>query len=461
MSSMNADSSENRRRDAAMKTAERDIPPIESTFAQADAEASYPLPDDLPDAPPAPRASMGAAEALERLARGETLRDVRIDRLVFRGEFPGPVRMRNVVLVQPTFEKVGFAAEVKFEHCTIDRPRFNRNVTCAGDLDLRGSTLVKPMLRGLVVQGSLRCDNIRCRGRFLLASSRFNGPVRFWEARFEGWASFEGVTFADQADFRSVHADEGFVLKDCRFLNDFLFRGSSVSKKWDANGSRFEGLLDLSKAKLHDFVYLEGIEQGSDQRFAFQNAITERMLIRTEQLAGRLASEETGDHECAAREYALLKRVFEAAHRYEQEDWAFYRFKINQRLCCVRSWRRPWTKLNQFLNWVFLDIGCAYGTSPFRAVTAAAVMILAFALVYMVGIDGLHIDRVPFSGEPSTLPNRILIGLQTSVAAFTSGFGDLRDTGRGLMSLPLIAESLLGTLLWGLFIVAFSRKVIR
>jgi hypothetical protein len=54
-----------------------------------------------------------------------------------------------------------------------------------------------------------------------------------------------------------------------------------------------------------------------------------------------------------------------------------------------------------------------------------------------------------------------LIGLETSVAAFTSGFGDLRDTGRGLMSLPLIAESLLGTLLWGLFIVAFSRKVIR
>jgi hypothetical protein len=75
----------------------------------------------------------------------------------------------------------------------------------------------------------------------------------------------------------------------------------------------------------------------------------------------------------------------------------------------------------------------------------------------MVGIDNLHVDRVPFSGAPSTLPNRILIGLQTRVAAFTSGFGDLRDTGRGLMSLPLIAESLLGTLLRGLFIVAFSR----
>jgi hypothetical protein len=29
------------------------------------------------------------------------------------------------------------------------------------------------------------------------------------------------------------------------------------------------------------------------------------------------------------------------------------------------------------------------------------------------------------------------------------------------MNVPLIVEALLGTILWGLFIVAFSRKVIR
>ena len=54
-----------------------------------------------------------------------------------------------------------------------------------------------------------------------------------------------------------------------------------------------------------------------------------------------------------------------------------------------------------------------------------------------------------------------MIGALTSVSAFTSGFGDVRDAAQGWMNVPLIAESLLGTLLWGLFIVAFSRKVIR
>ena len=39
-------------------------------------------------------------------------------------------------------------------------------------------------------------------------------------------------------------------------------------------------LLDLGKAKLPDFVYLEGIEQGERQRFAFRNAVAERILIQ-------------------------------------------------------------------------------------------------------------------------------------------------------------------------------------
>jgi len=44
---------------------------------------------------------------------------------------------------------------------------------------------------------------------------------------------------------------------------------------------------------------------------------------------------------------------------------------------------------------------------------------------------------------------------------FTSGLSGIRDAAKGWMNIPLIVEAFLGTLLWGLFIVAFSRKVIR
>lgn len=88
-------------------------------------------------------------------------------------------------------------------------------------------------------------------------------------------------------------------------------------------------------------------------------------------------------------------------------------------------------------------------------------IILGFAIIYAAGINLLHIEKTPFDGPSSTIANRCMIAALTSVSAFTSGFGDLRDAAHGWMNLPLIAESLLGTLLWGLFIVAFSRKVIR
>src|SRR5581483_977028 len=177
--------------------------------------------------------------------------------------------------------------------------------------------------RNVTVKGKFGCDNIVCRGKFLVADSRFESPVRFWEAHFRGWAEFKKCEFAAEADFRSFHAVEGFIISNCKCAGDVLFRGSTVSKKWDGHGTRFEALLDFSKAKLHDFVYLEAIEQGERQRFAFANALAERLLIRTEQLEGRLASELVEDYGQAMHEYALLKRCFGALHRFDQEDWAY------------------------------------------------------------------------------------------------------------------------------------------
>lgn len=50
----------------------------------------------------------------------------------------------------------------------------------------------------------------------------------------------------------------------------------------------------------------------------------------------------------------------------------------------------------------------------------------------------------------------------TTVSVFTPGFsGDQLHQAHGWIWVPLACEALLGTLLWGLFVVAFSRKVIR
>src|SRR5437588_12992181 len=101
------------------------------------------------DLPEAPRARMAPQEALERLRRGETLQNVRIDRLRFKGDFPLPVRLVNVTLVQPQFDGAAFAAEVSFARCTIDRPRFNRPTAFGDDFCLTFSTLIFVRLRNV------------------------------------------------------------------------------------------------------------------------------------------------------------------------------------------------------------------------------------------------------------------------------------------------------------------------
>jgi hypothetical protein len=438
------------------------MPLPESELNKIEATLPPVEPEDTTEEAPV-RTEISAKEALERLRAGQPLENARVVRLTFRGDFPLPVRLKRVTLVQPNFDGAVFHGGVALHGCTLERANFGRPTEFHQDLDLSGSTLNRLQILRVTVRGKLHCDNVVCRGRFLVKDCRFEGGARFWEARFNGWAEFRGCTFTGESDFRSFHAEEGFNVSKCGFAGNVLFRGSTVTKKFDATGSRFDGLLDFSKAKLHDYAYLEGIEQGEKQRFAFANTLGERLRIRTAQLVGRLASEERRDYAEAMHEYAFLKRAFESLHRYDQEDWAYYRFKVNQRRCCGRSWWRPWTKLLQFADWLILDLGCGYCTDPFRAVRTAALLILVFAIIYVAGIDQFYLDkeRMPFGGQPDDWGNRISIGLFKSVAVFISGVSGIGDMARSWMNVPLILESLLGTLLWGLFIVAFSRKVIR
>jgi hypothetical protein len=402
-----------------------------------------------------------AAEALDKLRKGITLENVRIDRLVFKGEFTEPVRLRHCVLVQPRFEGAVFRGEVEFKRCTVERPQFGKKTEFTQGLSFAGATLKWMQLVRISVHGPFNVEYAHCRGKFHVVDSRFEDRVRFWETRFNGWVEFKNCEFLGEGDFRSFHAEEGFVLYNCTFAADVLFRGSSVGKKFEAKGSRFEAMLDLSKAKLHDYCYLEDIVQGDKQRFAFLNAVGERIRIHTKQLVGRLASEEDKRYADAMHEYAFLKQSFAALHRFDQEDWAYYRFKVNQRRNSSRSWWRPWTKVTQFLEWLLLDHGCGYCTDPFKAVRTAGLIILLFGLVYAAGIESFGPMKTPFGGEPAEFGNRTVIGMFKSVVVFTSGLSSLNDMAGGWMNLPLIVESLLGTLLWGLFIVAFSRKVIR
>ena len=408
------------------------------------------------------RIDLSGEEAMALLREGKVVTNARVGGLKFVGPVAFAVSFRGCVLVKPEFRGATFAEAVSFIACTIDRAQFNRKTTFAKTVTLDGSVLQKTSIRDVTFGGELSAAHAEFKGKVGFQGCEFVGAVHFWEAQFHTWAKFDNCTFRGQADFRSVHAAEGFVVEKCQFLGDFLFRGANVEKKFSADGSRFEGLLDLSKAKLRDFAYLEAIDAGPGQTFAFLNAVAERVRVRPEQVEGRLFSEREGRHGDAMQEYGLLKKCYGQLHRFDAEDWAFYRFKVAQRRATGTTWRRPWTKWRWLAEWLFLDIGCGYGTNPLRAVRMAAVIVLGFALIYATNVGEFYTDKLPFPDyERTDFPNAAMIGLTTSVSVFTSGMGGIRELAKGWMNIPVMVESVMGTLLFGLFIVAFSRKVIR
>lgn len=401
-------------------------------------------------------------QAFELLRAGKTVENARVRRLKFRGVIDYAVRFRNCTLAHAEFDGATFQQDVSLIGCTLDRPKFDRATICEKSLDLSHSIVNKAVIQRVTVKGKFFAAHTEFRGKLIFAGCVFEQRASFWEARFATWADFKDCEFKDEADFRSVQCDQGFNLTKSVFHGDFLFRGASVDKKFQADGSRFEKSLDLAKAKLRDYVYLEAIEQGQLQSFSFLNAVAERIRVRPDQLDGRLASEMTGKFEDAMQEYGLLKRCYQQLHRFDHEDWAFYRFKVCQRRAKPVSWARPWTVWRCFADWLFLDVGCGYGTSPARAVRMALIIIFGFALLYGTEIEMFYAEKMPFPDSPKeSFANRAMVGLITSVSVFTSGMGGIREVAKGWMNVPVMVESIMGTLLFGLFIVAFSRKVIR
>ncbi len=194
------------------------------------------------------RPILPAAEALERLSRGEPLCDVYVADLRLRGEFAEPIVMERVTLVRCEITKATFTGPVRMTGSNLNGLRIRKRVTFCQGLDLRGSVLKRPSLVNVTVTGPLRLDNARLQGKATMLNCTLADEVRLWDAGLEGWVEFRDCTFRGLADFRSLRADQGISLLRCRFEADVLLRGASVAKKLDFGTSRLEGLLDLSKA---------------------------------------------------------------------------------------------------------------------------------------------------------------------------------------------------------------------
>lgn len=402
-------------------------------------------------------------EAIQLLRTGEPLVNCRVNRLMLQGEFTEPVVLERCQLSGLQTQDATFHAEFTLKQCRLRRPRFKRGTVFKGDCNWSGSHFHAFVMNRVTFEKTWKTPRTEFTHNMKVSASVFQAGIKGFSMLFDDWVEWRDCQIADCWDWRSANFSQGFVIESTQIHGDLVLRGTTVSKKLDVSGSKVTGTVDLSKTKLHDFVYLQDLETTESTRFCFANAICDFLHVDPEQLGERLLSEQENNHEQACLEYGLLKRNFSALHRYEEEDWAFYRFKVNQRRSRPLRWFSPLSIFGRLCNYLFLDIGCGYGVQPWRALMFGGFVILLFAGIYAGGISHFADFNPPVSSiEPGGWANRGLFGLLTSVSVFTAGFtGDHLNSATGWVLVPLALEAVVGTVLWGLFIVAFSRKVIR
>ena len=401
---------------------------------------------------------------------GETLVRFSMKKKVFEGE----LHFDGCELERCVFSGCQFKEKVVFKNCLLERTTFR------GSQFEKGVDFIRCEFRGPSVRfqsmrigGAFRARNCLFTDRTVFDQCMFGGLFDGWDSRARGWVDFSRCTWEDHLDLRSIQFEEGVVFRNSFIRKDLLFRGVNIQKKLTLEGTSLGGCFDLQKAKLHDFAYLQDLNLQPGANFRFWNSIPQALLIRPQQLAGRLASEQENDHATAAEEYGILKNNFARLNWLDEEDWAYYRFK-------QASWRARrgrgegglFGSVGRFLEWLIFDKGCGYGTMPMRVLLSAVLVILFFAMVYCLplithGIPdydsgeqvGASLKTYRLTG--SSKVDAVATALIGSTSAFVSGFDALAKDVDGWLAVALTLEGLSGMLLLGLFIVSFSRKVIR
>ncbi|MGE0433375.1 MAG: hypothetical protein AB7K09_11015 [Planctomycetota bacterium] len=390
-----------------------------------------------------------------------------------RKEITKPIEIDKSTLTRTNFKGTTFAAPVVFRHCVIEnmdvqRAKFLKGVT------FEACEFRSPMttFKGFECPGNFLLRDCTMGGKLLIANASIGGNLDCWDTTFVGWVDFRGVTFGGLADFRSIDADEGFVFTACTFAKSVLFRGAVINKKFSfQRGCKLNGCLDLQKAKLHGFAYFDELEFQAEGTLSVWNCTANALLIKASQIGDRLQPLRDGDHSKAAEEYGVLKNNYQRLNWLDDEDWAYYHFKREQRI--GRHGQKG--GISRFFEYVIFDLACAYGTNPMRVLQTAAVIITFFALIY-AGLllatpgDGYEITSAVAAGTPTmkvynifgaATVDKICTAFIDSTSAFVSGFDGVDKNVEGWPALILTIEGLFGMLVLGLFIVAFSRKVIR
>lgn len=277
-------------------------------------------------------------------------------------------------------------------------------------------------------------------GNITLSKSYFRGTMRFSNCKARELVSL-GARYKEEVSFDAMQC-EAISLKGSSFDGGFTMR-STVAAKVNLNNVDVDGKADMFHCQFRQLF--------------FNHLLVDYFIIEREALGENLSSEEMGNYPQAKTEYGILKQAFLMQNRYQDMDWAYYRFCRSNRKIYKVSWRNPLRSAWVFFDWLLLDLGFGYGTRPMNIAAVALFVIGCFALVYCAVPQGI----ADSSGQ--TLEHLgFLDAMYVSIVTFASmDYGECLPRFHHWLKYLFSVEGVLGIFLTTLFVATISRKLIR
>ena len=340
----------------------------------------------------------------------------------------------------------------------------------------------------------------------IFISAKFSAEASFFEARFSGRAYFFEVTFGIDVSFMSVDFDGEAVFSDstfagradfysCKFANATLFRRASLAKEISFRSSRFSDVLDFHTAHCDDVSFyqcqfIEAVYFGSascgvlridacrlEKVFDCRDSTLKALSVEGISGSGELHLDPAqlivtnrkgrllGESDLAkmpradrrevltrlARQYQYLQDNFGRITAPDEiEDFCAYMHLEYKRRA------KPHWFLRAF-DWFIYKWLTGYGVRLRQVFANGAIIILLFTLIWWWAG---HCGRMLDSNNLPVANWGFGRALYFSLITFTTiGYGDLHPEHWACYLAGI--EGLLGVISVSLFVVLYSRKVIR
>ena len=394
-------------------------------------------------------------------------------------EFCQRVSFANAQFLGNTsFKEAKFLETSRFEDALFQQTSFFVGALFQGKANFKKAQfpLQAYFRKAIFAQGATFENATFFRARF--EDMHAKGKMVFKVVTFSGRAYFHRAQFEDELNFRGCEIKDHFYLRDLHCHKHASFSGTEAFAIFSIESGRFDAQADFSKCIFHHDVYLrESIFSGNvdfaESIFAmrldcsqvqFRDAVKlysanpNTLLVERRQLHKKLAAEREKNYEQARQVYAMLRRNFEQQGNHEDADWAYYNFRKAERKAQKASGLA--TTIYKFCNWLFFDLGSGYGTKPFNVALLAAMVILAFTVIFWMASGQFVIDpslRAP--GQKGISPGQAFyLSAMTFTTLGTEGIAPEFDNW---LKYCLVLEGFLGLFLMTVFVGVYTRKMAK